>query len=149
MQIVPGAESAVADPADTENSGSSLFPSTGEQNIQDDDPGERESRFSDGPPVQGYGSVKGDRAAPVALYNATGGPNWDDNDNWLSDVPISEWIGVTTDDNGRVSELALGVNQLSGEISSELGRLSHLDTLVLSVNQLTGEIPQSWATSPT
>ena len=66
----------MADPADTENSGSSLFPSTGEQNIQDDDPGERESRFSDGPTVQGYGSVKGDRAAPVALYNATGGPNW-------------------------------------------------------------------------
>ena len=43
-----------------------------------------------------------DRAALVALYNATGGPNWTQNNNWLSDVPISKWQGVTTDDNGRV-----------------------------------------------
>ena len=141
LQIVPGAESAVADPADTENSGSSLFPSTGEQNIQDDDPGERESRLSDGPTVQGYGSVKGDRAALVALYNATGGPHWKINNNWLSDVPIGEWIGVTTDDNGRVIELALGVNQLSGEIPAELGDLTNLEGLWLDRNQLTGEIP--------
>ena len=55
-----------------------------------------------------------DRAALVALYNATGGPNWNSNNNWLSDVPISEWSGVTTDDNGRVTELDLSQNQLTG-----------------------------------
>ena len=36
-------------------------------------------------------SVESDRAALVALYNATGGANWTDNTNWLSDEPLSEW----------------------------------------------------------
>ena len=32
-------------------------------------------------------SPETDREALVALYNATGGPNWTRNNNWLSDVP--------------------------------------------------------------
>lgn len=32
--------------------------------------------------------VASDRAALVALYNATDGANWDDNDDWLSDEPL-------------------------------------------------------------
>ena len=67
------------------------------------------------------GDAASDREALVALYNATAGPNWKINNNWLSDVPISEWIDVTTDDNGRVIELYLGGNQLTGEIPAELG----------------------------
>ena len=43
----------------------------------------------------------------AALYNATVGPNWKDNDNWLNDAPIGEWHGITTDGNGRVIELDL------------------------------------------
>ena len=86
-------------------------------------------------------SPETDREALVALYNATGGPNWDSSDNWLSDVPIGEWFGVTTDDNGRVTELRLSENLLSGEIPAELGNLANLETLVLQVNRLSGEIP--------
>ena len=56
-------------------------------------------RPTDGPPMA-QTSPETDREALVALYNATGGPHWKINNNWLSDVPISEWIGVTTDDNG-------------------------------------------------
>ena len=141
LQIVPGAESAVADPADTENSGSSLFPSTGEQNIQDDDPGERESRFSDAPTVQDSGSAAGDRAPLVAFYNATGGANWGRNRNWLSNAPLDEWEGVTTDDEGRVTKLEVNGNDLTGEIPAELGSLTNLEWLQLAYNQLTGEIP--------
>ena len=37
--------------------------------------------------------------------------------------------------------LALSSNELSGEISSELGSLSNLERLDLSLNQLSGEIP--------
>ena len=48
-----------------------------------------------------------DRAALVALYNATGGPNWSRNDNWLSDAPIDEWFGVDTGSSGRVTVLDL------------------------------------------
>ena len=41
--------------------------------------------------------VNPDRAALVALYNATDGPNWVDNTNWLTDAPLGEWYGVSTD----------------------------------------------------
>ena len=46
-----------------------------------------------------------ERAALVALYEATGGANWSNSDNWLTDEPIYAWYGVTTDENGRVSRL--------------------------------------------
>ena len=83
-------------------------------------------------------SPETNREALVALYNATGGPNWYLNDNWLRDVPISEWEGVTTDDNGRVTELFVAFDQLSGEIPPELGNLANLSTLQIDGNQLSG-----------
>ncbi len=46
-----------------------------------------------------------DRTALVALYNATDGPNWVDNTNWLTDAPLGEWYGVDTDRQGRVAKL--------------------------------------------
>ena len=36
-----------------------------------------------------------ERAALVALYNATGGPNWTNNANWVSGQPVGRWHGVT------------------------------------------------------
>ena len=71
-------------------------------------------------------SSETDREALIALYNATGGPDWRYSNHWLSDVPISEWEGVIIDDNGRVTELFLNGNQLSGEIPPELGNLANL-----------------------
>ena len=83
-----------------------------------------------------------DRAALVALYNSTNGPNWDDSDNWLSDAPLGEWYGVITDDNDRVIQLFLHKNELSGEIPPELGNLSNLQYLYLDRNhQLSGYVP--------
>ena len=82
-----------------------------------------------------------DRAALVALYNATDGANWTDKENWLSDEPLGDWQGVTTDDEGRVIELHLWGNNLVGEIPTELGGLSELTRLELQNNQLTGNIP--------
>ena len=35
-----------------------------------------------------------DRVALEALYRATGGDDWTDNTNWLSDEPLGEWYGV-------------------------------------------------------
>ena len=70
-----------------------------------------------------------DRAALVALYHITGGANWNANTNWLSDRPIGEWHGVTTNSSGRVIGLNLPENQLTGEIPPELGGLSNLTGL--------------------
>ena len=82
-----------------------------------------------------------DRSALVALYNATDGPNWEYQENWLSDEPIESWNGVIVDDTARVTRLLLSNNRLAGEIPVELSQLSHLNDLYLSENQLTGEIP--------
>ena len=87
------------------------------------------------------GDAASDRAALVALYNATGGRNWSRNRNWLSNAPMGEWHRVTTDSDGRVTHLSLSFNQLTGEIPAELGDLTNLKGLWLDRNQLTGEIP--------
>ena len=92
-------------------------------------------------PTMAQTPAETDREALVALYNATGGPNWIRNNNWMSGVPISEWEDVATDGNGRVTELWLYDNQLRGEIPPELGSLGNLTRLYLSNNELSGEIP--------
>ena len=86
-------------------------------------------------------SSEADREALVALYNATDGENWNGSHNWLSDAPLGEWDGVTTDADGRVTALRLYSNSLSGEIPAELGGLSNLRSLDLYSNGLIGEIP--------
>ena len=87
------------------------------------------------------GTVESDRAALEALYNATDGATWTDNTNWLSAAALSEWHGVTTDGTGRVTDLYLTDNNLSGEIPAELGDLSSLQNLYLWQNNLSGVIP--------
>ncbi len=82
-----------------------------------------------------------DRAALTALYNATGGPTWVNNDNWLSEAPLGEWYGVRTDSYGRVISLGLTRNNLMGGIPSELGSLGKLELLSLEENALSGPIP--------
>ncbi len=93
-----------------------------------------------------------EEAALTALYNATDGPNWTDDSNWLEkdpfgrgrdhDDPFSWWHGVTTDHNtGVVTGLWLPDNGLKGRLPPELGDLVFLERLRLSGNQLTGEIP--------
>lgn len=79
----------------------------------------------------------------VALYDATNGDNWTNNDNWCTDKPLSEWYGVTMDYyNEKVTLLNLNDNNLSGTIPEEIENLD-LSTLNLSNNQLTGEMPAS------
>ena len=90
---------------------------------------------------EGGGVASPDCAALVALYEATGGDNWTDNANWLSDAPLGEWFGVTTDDEGRVTYLELGGNALSGTLPSELGNLTNLQELYLYENELSGGLP--------
>ena len=75
-----------------------------------------------------------DRATLITLYNALGGPNWLRSTNWLSDLPLDTWQGVETDDDGRVTGLELGFNNLGGVIPPELGNLTRLRELYLYDN---------------
>ena len=107
------------------------------------------------PPVEvapaaadGFATIAGDRAALVALYEATGGSNWARNDKWLTRAPLNAWHGVGTDASGRVRLLDLYDNGLTGEIPPELGNLASLEYLLLGNNGLTGEIPPELGNLP-
>ena len=82
-----------------------------------------------------------DRDALVALFAATDGDNWVNNENWLSNAPLDRWHGVSTDGDERVTDLELFENELRGTIPPELGRLANLTRLILFDNELRGEIP--------
>ena len=89
-----------------------------------------------------------DRKALIALYNGTSGEYWEDKEYWMSDAPLHKWANVTTNEEGRVTELLLAENGLNGEIPPELGDLTSLEVLDLGgggfdwdENRLSGEIP--------
>lgn len=82
-----------------------------------------------------------DRAVLAAIYEDTDGPDWANNENWLTDRPLHEWYGVATDQLGRVVALHLADNRLAGPIPQLLGHLEHLTYLSLWDNELTGPIP--------
>ncbi len=89
-----------------------------------------------------------DRDVLVTLYDATGGPDWTERDNWLTDAELGEWYGVETDSSGRVTALRLQNNGLEGPIPAELGHLSALRDLFLWNNNLRGPIPPELGNLP-
>ena len=72
-----------------------------------------------------------ERAALIAIYNATGGNSWERSDNWCSDKPIGQWYGVHTNIKGRVDEIDLHGN-ITGQIPPEIGDLTELTRLSIS-----------------
>ena len=91
----------------------------------------------------GGGVASPDCAALVTLYEVTDGDNWKDNTHWMSDRPLDEWYGVTTDDDGRVISLQLVANRLSGSLPPSLGNLTHLTWLDFNGNDFSGVLPSS------
>ena len=79
----------------------------------------------------------------VAIYEATNGPKWVNNDNWLTDAPLGDWYGVDTDADGQVTHLSLAFSFLQGQIPPEIGGLSSLNYLGLGGSYtLTGPLPE-------
>ncbi|MDE2872413.1 MAG: Ig-like domain-containing protein [Gemmatimonadota bacterium] len=75
------------------------------------------------------------------LYDALGGPGWASSENWGTDAPLDEWYGVTTDEDGRITELDLSDNGLEGAIPADIGILETLEVLDLGGNGVTRAAP--------
>jgi len=90
-----------------------------------------------------------DWTALKALYESTGGDNWNNSDNWeeiIGNEPtpncdLAVLHGVNLDENGRVDSLSLPDNLLTGSIPPEIDKLSNLAKLSLFRNPLSGSIP--------
>jgi len=79
------------------------------------------------------------------FYEASGGDNWHENENWKSTTEsLGEWHGVETDEDGNVVSLRLPDNNLSGDMPTrELRCLTELVELSLWDNDdLSGEVPE-------
>ena len=81
-----------------------------------------------------------EKQALIDLYNATDGPNWKNNTNWLTDAPVCDWHGVLVD-QGKVLSLSLNYNNLSGLIPASIGDFPYIEFLSLIGNQLDSSIP--------
>ncbi len=76
------------------------------------------------------------------IYDEMNGPNWRVSTNWLTDAPLNEWYGVTTNDKGQVTKLELRRNYMwDVEIPPEIGELTSLEYLMFELNGLIGPIP--------
>ena len=82
-----------------------------------------------------------ERAVLADFFEAMGGDNWTSSDGWLSDAPLGQWHGVSTDRYGRVISLDLTDNGGSGEIPQALNRLTRLQDVRLGGSRIVGCIP--------
>jgi len=89
-------------------------------------------------------ALKLEREALVDFYKMTNGDNWKNNSGWCSDKPISSWYGVNTDNQGRVTYINLGRNNLIGRLPENIGNLKKLKHLDVNDNYLYGELPESF-----
>ena len=95
------------------------------------------------------GVNRDDLIALIALFNTTDGQNWTNSVNWLSNEPMEAWFGVTTGAEGRVTELDLANNNLTGTLPPALGGLSSLKRLSLAGNSsLSGILPRALSYFP-
>ncbi len=89
-----------------------------------------------------------DAQALEALYEAANGDGWTRSDGWLEDEGLGQWHGVRTDSIGRVTELDLSGNRLSGHLPDAIGSLANLTELRVGDNALSGRLPLSLSRLP-
>lgn len=78
-----------------------------------------------------------ERAALMEFYRAANGNDWENKDGWgKENVPVEEWEGISTYDDGRVKSIIFkepnnmgGLN--GGSLSPEIGKLKKLQKLVI------------------
>lgn len=70
------------------------------------------------------------------FYDALGGDNWGNNDNWNTDAPLNEWYGLKFE-WGELVGIDLSYNGLRGAIPAEITQFDHLRQLELYGNNIT------------
>lgn len=78
--------------------------------------------------IQGS-AIEKEREALIAFYQAAGGDKWLRKDNWCSDKPLDDWLGITVNSSGRVVGINFQNNHLSGDIADIIRSLSLLTEL--------------------
>ncbi len=95
--------------------------------------------------IQYVDGEKKDREALIAIYNALGGDQWNDNRGWCTDVPLNEWTGVSTrniDGEQRVQYLHIRCQNAVGMIPKAIGDLEYVSELwIIQEPGVTGTIP--------
>lgn len=87
-----------------------------------------------------------DLEALTSFYKAAGGDNWNDHTNWCTEQPLAKWFGLKVDSDGRVTEIALPNNGVTGDASklfAQLAKLDHLKVINLPSNSISGELPET------
>ena len=86
--------------------------------------------------------VVSEKAILERFYTATGGNGWTATEGWGSSISVcpGQLQGVAAAD-GRVSEILLLANKLTGSLPADLGQLTGLTKLHLPGNTLTGSLP--------
>ena len=83
----------------------------------------------------------GDIEAVVSLYNTTNGPMWANNSGWMKGDPcLDQWYGLHCI-NGRIVEINLPNNRLSGQIPLNITLATQLRVLRLYRNLIDGILP--------
>ncbi len=110
-----------------------------------------------------------ERDALIAIYDATGGPGWNNSGGWLGAVgsectwhgvdcgggPSDQYVeGLHLTNNNLIGvlplevgdlpglrELSIAWNQIGGPLPAELGNLLNLENLYAQVNEMSGTVP--------
>lgn len=84
------------------------------------------------------------------FFQATNGETWRiDGMNWMRDgVKECDFIGITCDEYGQVTEIILSNANLSGTLPPQIAFLEHLHILDLSNNIITGFLPSDLRFAP-
>lgn len=69
--------------------------------------------------------------ALLAFYEDAGGADWYDDSGWLVDADYCTWFGITCGEDGAVTEIVMGGNNLRGTLNAKLGDLNELRLLTL------------------
>ena len=81
-----------------------------------------------------------ERLALIELHDKLNGASWTNAAGWGANDPLRDWYGVTVG-NGRVTELSLPNNAITGSIPGEIANLTQLEVFNLANNALIGSLP--------